>query len=279
MSTDAARQPKGVPAGGQFAATEHPESGVALAGTPEWESWLEVFDVRAALAETLGCDPALVRTTADTSRRCGSPDGSAWVVLEADLPGDALNQDVRVAFSRYSDGGTMDEMSCTVSWDVEPFGAKYTFGPTRGSVSSKSGPGDIHQMVNDTLDQARMQRAADRVVNRPQIDKLLANKRKDWGDYLQYRVTAGGAEPVVSIVDHRNDRADQIEFRLHRATGQIIDAVVETGFGSMVLVGDNLDKAARQVDMQTRMVLGQYDELAGSSRDSLEVRLAEIVNG
>jgi hypothetical protein len=35
MTTDTARQPKGIPAGGQFAATAHSEPDVALAGRPE----------------------------------------------------------------------------------------------------------------------------------------------------------------------------------------------------------------------------------------------------
>lgn len=94
MSTDAARQPKGVPVGGQFTATEHTEPDVTLTTAREQVGGLTLEGQFSAGARDLAAmvsRAGVCGTVKDESR------GDDWYRLTVDLPsGDELSVGVAV---------------------------------------------------------------------------------------------------------------------------------------------------------------------------------------
>lgn len=284
MSIEQNRQPAGAPTGGQFATTPRAEGGVTLDKAPEWETWPEVVDARAALAEALGCDPGAVATTVDTSHQCGSPHGAAWVMLEADLPDDALHQNVSVAFSRYATGGTFDGR-CTVSWDI-PALPKLDY--TRDSTDTRHDPQrqvtseTLPRLIDDMLEQARVQRALNDHVNTPQhtanLTKPDSRGHRAWYDILRIDAQVTNGQLAVTLDNQRSKGSRKVQLDLS-PDGTVTGGTIDTDYGTLSLSGPNLDRACERAEWELLGAQDRWSEVAGASRAALEHRLATVLAG
>jgi hypothetical protein len=99
MSADRTRQPKGVPAGGQFAATAHEESAVALPASPDGRDRFPHPDTR--YPHPMGCWPE------------GVEDPASIVLGESDVTIDETP--VHTLYPDPQNATTVSEPCCTIT--------------------------------------------------------------------------------------------------------------------------------------------------------------------
>lgn len=280
MTIEQPRQPKGVPTGGQFAGTTRTEPSVQLDafGTPAQRD--AVARVAGVLAAAFGADPADLETTMTAEPAFGRPAGSADCGVGLDLA-DEDEQEVSMHFTVTTDGHIGD-LRCVVSQRTRLPGAPWE----RDAVSSNADPAEpvtgetVGRLLTDTLDQTRMQRAADTLVNAPvhtTAEKYGA--RGNWHERTQVIVTRGGAEPLVAV--ERNGKSSQrVTFEVDRATGRIAGARLHTEFGALRLTDDtHLETVATGAHRELCFATGEYDQARTASRSNLERVLRSITTG
>lgn len=275
----AARQPAGTPTGGQFASTGRTEAHVELDAPGTQAQRDAVAGVAGALAAAFDVDPSGVDTTLDVSPGCGKPAGSADCGVGIDLDGED-EQVVSMHFTAAADG-RIGDLRCVVSHRVTIPGAPWE----RDAVSSNADPAEpvtweaVRRLLADTVDQARMQRAADQLVNtrvHAAVEKYSANGPA-WHERTQVIVTRGGAQPLVAV--ERNGKSSQrVTFEVDRATGQVTGARLHTEFGPLHLTEDaHLDTIAAGAHREVCFATGAYDDARTASRANLERVLRSII--
>jgi hypothetical protein len=284
MSNQQNRQPTGAPTGGQFATTAHTEPDVALSAELPFESSNEVVAARAALAAAVGIPADDVAVEVDTSDRCGSPRGSAWVEMSAKVPGDRLSQEVSIGFERGPEGGTSDAR-CDVGWDISPLP---TLDYARDSTTTPYRPqrdaaaDTLTQTVADTLDQARVQRSLNTNVNDQQYKARLADHYRNgrsWYDIFSMTAEVTGGQLTVVVEDRRSGSGGK-KLRLDVARdGAVTGGTVETDFGSVNVTGRDLDEVCRRVDWELAFAQDRVSDASVADRARLESRFASILTG
>jgi hypothetical protein len=218
----------------------------------------------------------------DTSDRCGSPRGSAWVEMSAKVPGDRLSQEVSIGFERGPNGGTRD-MGCDVGWDCTPLP---TLDYVRDSTTTPYRPqrdataDTLTQTVADTLDQARVQRSLNTNVNDQQYKARLADQYRNgrsWFDIFGMTAEVTGGQLTVIVEDRRSGSGGK-KLRLDVARdGTVAGGTVDTDFGSVNVTGRDLDEVCRRVDFELACAHGRFSETEGADRDRLETRFAAVL--
>lgn len=274
------RQPAGTPTGGQFAATGRAEALVELdaPGTPAQRD--AVDGVAGALASTFGVDPADLDVTMEAEPGCGRPAGSADCGVGVDVPGEH-EQTVSMHLTVTPDGHVGD-LRCVASYRTQLPGAPWE----RDTVASNADPAEpvtgetVRRLLDDTMDQARMQRAADTLLNaRVHATAEKYGARSNWHERTQVIVTRGGTHPLIAI--ERNGKTSQrVTLEVDRATGQVTGARLHTEFGPLHLSEDaHLETTTTGALRELCFAIGDYDGARTASRTTLERVLRSITTG
>jgi len=234
-----------------------------------------------ALAAHVRADVADVETTFDNTPQCGRTYGHATVRAEVAIPHDPRNTIVTVIHEVSETGDTV-ETAVRVEYDVDEIpGAGWTRSGV--SVETRYAERDQGDMIDQALEKAHLQRAADAEINDPQYTRNAApGAPRDLFDIVRLDIVTGGEHPVVEITDNLGGRnAQRLRLTLDRSTGAPVGGQLETAYGWLDLDGDNLGRVASHLHRDLSYALEQYDQInevpAEKWSGMLTARLAKIV--
>ncbi|HEY8721865.1 hypothetical protein [Pengzhenrongella sp.] len=281
--TTRSRQPTGAPSGGQFAAETKTEPDLALApplpGTPEQRA--VIADLTYALACGLDLAPDGVTVEAVESQGCGSVAGAVELYLTAPLADDRHTE---VTFGvRVHENGYTRDSRLRATYDIAAYsedvgfdrdGVAATWGYTEEATAE-----NVRARAAEVLDQAHLQRGVEDLINRPQREANLAERKENrrgngFSDILSVEVTRGGQHPTLRVKDQRSNDEQPVDLTLDRATGTVTSGHLSSRYGTVALDGDNLARVVGQIDRQIGFELDGYGHPAAeATKERFELRL------
>lgn len=265
-NTTPARVQPGTPDGGQFATDPRDESDVTLVSkepvSVETTQRLQLEAASRALAAHVRADVADVETSFDNTSQCGRTFGHATVRAEVAIPGDPRNTTVTVIHEVTETGDTV-ESAVRVEYDVDEIPGA---GWTRSSVSveTRYAQRDQAEMIDQALEKAHLQLAADAEINDPQYARNAApGATHSLFDIVRLDVVEGGEHPVVEITDNASGHGSRprVRLTLDGSTGAPVSGQLDTAYGLMDLEGDNLGRATTVLHRDLSYALEQWDQI------------------
>lgn len=263
------RQPSGTPTGGQYAATTRTEPAVDLSPdvTP---AQAEATTASAVLAQALDVDPQTI--TVQFHSGANEP-----VSLTAFGPVDAVTGEQVFVRVHQHETGHETHLRVDVRYPVNlqglPWDTDTAAAYLRGVLPTTTG--NLHHLIDEALDQARIASALDRLVNAHVFEQnQRATVPDDWFTLPRVTVKEAGSQPVLHL-ELNGDPEKSVDLEVRRDDGVVTAAALWTAFGPVRLTDDeHLDTVLASVD---RELARTPENPAGTgTRDGLNTRLRAV---